>query len=160
MKICRSYNLQHMHGWELMKRKFTPMRGGVWRVPDNTLVCTCRSQDARCIQSCILTILLRWGEPLISFIRPCLLRYQADLNSCVKTSLLSTLASMRRDGQLLGPKNWTSTLAWKNIRRRKGPRWEEAWPELRKVKFFTQTKILVQNFTPKTRNLRLICFRD
>ena len=67
---------------------------------------------------------------------------------------------MRRDGQLLGPKNWTSTLAWKNIRRRKGPRWEEAWPELRKVKFFTQTKILVQNFTPKTRNLRLICFRD
>ena len=32
--------------------------------------------------------------------------------------------------------------------------------ELRNVKFFTQTKIWVWNFTPKTRNSRLICFRD
>ena len=32
--------------------------------------------------------------------------------------------------------------------------------ELRNVKFFTQTKILVQNFTPKMRNSRLICFCD
>ena len=33
-------------------------------------------------------------------------------------------------------------------------------PELRNVKFFTQTITWVQNFTPKTRNLRLICIRD
>ena len=32
--------------------------------------------------------------------------------------------------------------------------------ELRNVKFFTQTKIWVENFTPKTRNSQLICFRD
>ena len=32
--------------------------------------------------------------------------------------------------------------------------------ELRNVNFFTQTKILVKNFTPKTRNSRLICFRN
>ena len=32
--------------------------------------------------------------------------------------------------------------------------------ELQNVKFFTQIKILVQNFTPKTRKSRLICFRD
>ena len=32
--------------------------------------------------------------------------------------------------------------------------------ELRNVKFFTQTKIWVQNVTPKTRNSQLICFRD
>ena len=33
-------------------------------------------------------------------------------------------------------------------------------PELQNVNFFTQIKIWVQNFTPKTRNLRLICIRD
>ena len=32
--------------------------------------------------------------------------------------------------------------------------------ELRNVKFFTQTQILVQNFTPKMRNSQLICFCD
>ena len=34
------------------------------------------------------------------------------------------------------------------------------WVQSCEMSIFSQTKILVKNFTPKTRNLRLICFRD
>ena len=151
MKMCRSYNLQHMHGWELMKRKFTPMRGGVWRVPDNTLVCTCRSQDARCIQSSILTILLRWGEPLISFIRPCLLRWQlSGRPQLMRENLVAFNTGLdEKRWPIIGSQKLDLNSCVKKYQKKKGTSMRRGLTRVAKGQIFYTDKNFSSKFYPK-----------